>query len=188
MILEDGPPFLFLLFFYAVRQRCILWKWEMVFCDWKQSRCRWPGVFSPCQKFIRMNKRVVYPWACRCRDDPSWFCKFGVNKKRNESLDDAAEFMHERMDLSIVETMSFMLISFAEIPGLGLFKTLSDKGCKHRSHAGFNFRQWHDGGGLMHFGTAAWLRDKLKMSVKTPASCSSHAPSASLGISSGIAA
>lgn len=44
-------------------------------------------------------------------------------KKRNESLDDAAEFMHERMDLSIVETMSFMLISFAEIPGSGLFKT-----------------------------------------------------------------
>lgn len=40
----------------------------------------------------------------------------------------------------------------------------------------------------MHFGTAAWPRDKLKMFIKTPASCSSHAPSTSLGTSSGIAA
>lgn len=40
--------------------------------------------------------------------------------------------MHERMDLGMVETMSFMLISFSKIPGSGLFKTLIDKGCKHR--------------------------------------------------------
>lgn len=49
----------------------------------------------------------------------------------SESLDDAAEFMHERMDLSFVETMSLMLISFTEIPGSGLFKTFSGKGCEH---------------------------------------------------------
>lgn len=40
----------------------------------------------------------------------------------------------------------------------------------------------------MHFGTAAWPRDKLKMSIKTPANCSSYVLSTSLGISSGIAA
>lgn len=40
----------------------------------------------------------------------------------------------------------------------------------------------------MHFGTAAWPRDKLKMSIKTPASSSPHAPSTSLEISSGFAA
>lgn len=40
----------------------------------------------------------------------------------------------------------------------------------------------------MHFGAAAWPRGKLKMSVKSPASCSSNTLSTSLEISFGIAA
>lgn len=49
-------------------------------------------------------------------------------KKRNESLDDVAKFMHERMNLSIRETMSFMLISFSKIWDQGCSKHLVLRG------------------------------------------------------------
>lgn len=62
--------------------------------------------------FMKYNNLLC---SCRCCDNPSRFCEFGVGITRNQSLDDAAEFMHKRMDLSHVETMSFMLISFFNI-------------------------------------------------------------------------
>ncbi len=60
-------------------------------------------------------------------------------------------------------------------------KALHDNGCECygtvviQARRGGVFRHWQNGCGLFRIvGAVAWVRDRLKMTVKTPASCSAH--------------